>query len=316
MNLCYSCHDGGVTPVGQTTVFDVTKEQHVTVGTSCSSDDACHDVHTQNPNGTGRFLVVTRTDNNYCTSCHGAVPFNGNTLGDHTAGSEHYTNTTTFTCNQCHSVHGAPIQTNPIPGLTNPILLSQMRTATYYGAFCISCHSGTPPTPAIPGTGNVASSDPYDYSMAINDGTETKHPTISTTGTFPVPGCNVCHEVHNPTGTAVNYILNADNANSAYCTSCHTGGSAPGVGANTHPTAIPTNINMNQGLTPPLPWAQQIDEDGVTGQDWSGATANRMVCETCHSVHRSGFAGVGAEWLLRRADGSGNQICRDCHTAN
>jgi predicted CXXCH cytochrome family protein len=57
-DLCYTCHDGGVTSVGLTTAFDNAKEQHLNVGTDCSGDGACHDVHNQNPNLTGRFLVV------------------------------------------------------------------------------------------------------------------------------------------------------------------------------------------------------------------------------------------------------------------
>ena len=42
MDLCYTCHDGGVTTVGVTTVFDALKEQHATVGADCSGAGACH----------------------------------------------------------------------------------------------------------------------------------------------------------------------------------------------------------------------------------------------------------------------------------
>jgi hypothetical protein len=52
------------------------------------------------------------------------------------------------------------------------------------------------------------------------------------------------------------------------------------------------------------------------GADWAGATANRMVCETCHSVHRQGNAGVEAEFFLRHENGASNQICQACHTDN
>jgi hypothetical protein len=108
----------------------------------------------------------------------------------------------------------------------------------------------------------------------------------------------------------------ADNANSAYCVTCHDGVSAPGVGANTHFTGVPTDVNMNSGLTPPLPWADQIDEDGNPGADWPTATANNMVCETCHSVHRKGNTGVEAMYFLRHENGTMNQLCTACHSSN
>jgi len=316
-DLCYTCHDGSVTNVGLTTVFDVTLEQHLTVGADCSGDAACHDVHNQNPNGNGRFVVVTETNNSYCETCHDATPFPGaEGLGDHTAGLTHFTNGGTFTCNQCHSVHGTVHQTTNPPGLTNPILLVDNIPGAYYGAFCISCHSGTAPPEAIPGTGGVASSDPFDYSENGNDGTETKHPTITTTGPFPVGGCNRCHDVHDPAATPVNYILQEDNFDSQFCVSCHNGVNGPDVGANSHYTGLPSDVNMNAGLVPPLPWANQIDEDGNVGIDWPSADPNFMVCETCHSVHREGWTGTDASYFLRHGNGTLNQLCSACHTAN
>jgi predicted CXXCH cytochrome family protein len=318
-DLCYTCHDGGVTSVGVTTVFNATLEQHATVGTDCSGAGACHDVHDQNPNGTGKFTVagVTETNGSYCETCHDATQFTGaEGLGDHTAGITHFTNGTTFTCNQCHTVHGATAQTTNPPGLTNPILLDDNQTGAYYGTFCISCHAGTAPAIAMPGTGDVAASDIFDYSEATNDGTETKHPTTSTTGGFPVEGCDKCHDVHDPAATASGYLLMSDNTGSAYCLSCHDGAQAPGVGANTHFTGVPSDVNMNSGLTPALPWANQVDEDGSAGADWSGATANQMICETCHSVHRQGNTGPDAQYFLRHENGTTNQLCLACHTDN
>ncbi|MEN8008398.1 MAG: hypothetical protein ABFS42_15420, partial [Candidatus Krumholzibacteriota bacterium] len=123
-------------------------------------------------------------------------------------------------------------------------------------------------------------------------------------------------DVHDPTGTAFGYLLMADNANSAYCVSCHGAAGAPPVGANTHYTGIPSDVNMNNGLIPAMPWANQIDEDGTAGVDWATATANNMVCETCHSVHRQGNTGLEAEFFLRHENGNLNQICSSCHTAN
>jgi predicted CXXCH cytochrome family protein len=318
-DLCYTCHDGGVTSVGVTTAFDATGEQHKAVGADCSGAGACHDVHNQNPNGTGKFTVagVAVTNGSYCETCHDATQFTGaEALGDHTAGITHFTNGGTFTCNQCHTLHGATAQTTNPVGLTNPILLDDNEPGAFYGAFCISCHNGTAPTAAIPGTGGQASTDIFDYSMATNDGTETKHPTTSTTGGFPVEGCDKCHDVHDPAGTDFGYLLMADNANSAYCVSCHDGASGPAVGANTHYTGVPADVGMNTGLTPALPWANQVDEDGTGGADWGTATANMMICETCHSVHREGNTGLDAEYFLRHENGTAKQLCSAFHTDN
>ena len=329
-DLCYTCHDGGVTSVGVNTVFNALKEQHSTIAADCSGGSACHDVHNQNPNGTGQFTIaeVVETNGSYCETCHDATQYTGaEGLGDHTAGISHHTNGTTFTCNQCHSIHGAVPQTTNPAGLTNPILLADNQSGAFYGDFCISCHNGVAPAEASPGTGGVAASDVFDYAEASNDGTETKHPTTTTSGGFPVGGCNKCHDVHDPTGTAYQgggigggtnsgYLLMADNTNSTYCSSCHDGAQAPGIGANTHYTGIPTDTGMNSGLTPALPWADQIDEDGNVGDDWTTATANNMVCETCHSVHKLGNTGVDAAYFLRHENGTLNQVCTACHTDN
>lgn len=317
-DLCYTCHDGSVTTVGQTTVMDAVKEQHLNVGADCSGAGACHDVHNQNPNLTGRFLVVTRTNNSYCETCHDATPFSGaEALGDHTAGITHFTNGGTFTCNQCHSIHGATAQTTNPVGLTNPILLDDNQSGAYYGTFCISCHNGTAPAAGVAGSGGVAATDVFDYSEGTADGTEQKHPTITTSGSFPVGGCNKCHDAHNPILTSSPYLLPMDNTESAYCVSCHDGVTGPPVGGNSHFVgAAPSDVNMNSGLNPALPWANQIDDDGNVGADWSGATANYMVCETCHSVHRNGNTGVDAAYFLRWENGATNQLCTACHTAN
>jgi predicted CXXCH cytochrome family protein len=315
-DLCYTCHDGGVTSVGVTTAFDENKEQHATVGADCSGAGACHDVHNQNPNLTGRFLVagVAKANNSWCEGCHDATPFTGaEGLGDHTSGTTHFTNGTTFICEQCHTIHGAIKQTTNPAGLTNPILLGDNQTGTYYGTFCISCHLGTAPSAAVPGTGGVAATDTLTYAEGTADGTEVRHPTT----TIAVGGCDKCHDPHVPGPTSIGYLLKVDNTNSAYCGSCHDGAQAPAVGANTHfVDAAPSDVNMNSGLNPAMPWANQIDEDGSAGADWGSADPNFMVCETCHSVHRLGNRGVDAQYFLRWENGSTNQICSACHTTN
>ncbi|HWR84315.1 MAG TPA: cytochrome c3 family protein [Candidatus Deferrimicrobium sp.] len=326
-NLCYTCHDGTISTVGSTTAFDAAKEQHKNVGGECSADGACHDVHNQNPNTTGRFLVVADDNANatYCDECHDATPFTGaEALGDHTtSGNNHAVGVAgtggTLTCDGCHTPHGATAQSSPIGGLTNPALLASNNTATVYGQLCVSCHNGTAPTAAVSGTGGVSSADVYNYSETGTDGTETKHPTMAATGGggFTIGGCNLCHDVHNPGGATTNgYVLKASGANSAYCVSCHNGTTGPTVGANSHPVnAVPSNTSMNTG-SPALPWAQQIDEDGTAGADWASATTNWIVCESCHSVHRQGFTGAGHEYFLRNANSTANELCVRCHSTN
>jgi predicted CXXCH cytochrome family protein len=313
-DLCFTCHDGTPTSVGLTTAFDENDEQHAIVGTDCSDGGggACHDVHNQNPNLTGKFLTVTQTNNSYCETCHDATMFSGaEGLGDHTANLTHFTDAT-FKCEQCHTAHGATPQTNNPVGLTNPILLAD-NDVTFYGAFCISCHNGTAPTAAVPGTGGQASGDVFNYADATTDHTGWKHPTTTTATSYPVNGCDKCHDVHDPTLTPTpKYLLQADNTESAFCASCHTAAGAPQVGANTHYTGVPSDVNMNNGLSPALPWANQIDEDGVGGADWPSATANMMVCESCHSVHREGYQTTPGYAL--RDDNSDNEICQKCHT--
>lgn len=318
--LCYSCHDGTITSAGATTAFDDGLEQHIGVGTDdCSGNGTCHDVHTENPNQSGKFLVagVGETNGSYCETCHDATQFTGaETLGDHTAGITHFTNGTTFTCNQCHTVHGATAQTTNPGSLTNPILLANNQSGSTYGDFCISCHQGTIPTAAVPGTGGVASGDPFDYSESTTGGTETKHPTTSA----GVGGCNMCHDVHDPTGSATNsYILAETNANSAFCVSCHDGDPGPAVGVS-HPAGVAVaagSLGYNSGLTPPLPWSDEISAVGNgEGGVHTGTVADQIVCETCHSVHRNGFTGTDNEYFLRNAMGSGDVLCRECHDTN
>ncbi|MEA1981509.1 MAG: cytochrome c3 family protein [candidate division Zixibacteria bacterium] len=319
-SLCATCHDGVTASAGVGTVFDNNSlEQHIIIGGDCSIEDGCHDVHTQNPNVTGKFLnsAISKIDNSWCVDCHDGTAFNSaaTALGDHTAGITHFTNTG-FTCYQCHTPHGATAQTTNPVGLTNPILLADNQPNAYYGSFCISCHNGIPPSGGVTGSGGMAANDIFDYTEAIADGSETKHPSITTESAIPVSGCNFCHDVHDPDGTAYGYLLLEDNTNSAYCVSCHDGTNGPGVGATSHYTGLPLDVNMNDGLTPPLPWADQINEDAFPGIDWPSATTNMMVCETCHSVHRSGWKSFGSGYFLRRPNSSNNEICSICHTEN
>ncbi len=320
-DLCFTCHDGVIAT--QYSAFDLTKQQHKASGLNdCSGDAACHDVH----NGTvgSKFLQVTATNGTFCESCHNSTDAGG--LGDHTAGIEHYMDKpSTFTCYQCHSAHGATPQSSPIGSLTHPILLDDNMAGGVYGSFCVSCHKGTIPTAAIIGTGGVAVavSDTGTYAEAGDGSVSPRHPTSAGSMT----GCNSCHDIHDPTGTASGYILTTDNTDSGFCEDCHSNATlgAPSVtatGTGTHYVGQPDSAGMNGGGAV-LPWANQIDEDQDAGADWSG-TANEMVCETCHSVHRYGTdsngatAGGGNYFLrvLNETGATGNQLCRTCHTLN
>jgi len=322
-DLCYSCHDGSVTSVGLTTAFNAALEQHIgiTANGSTGDCDGCHDVHNQNPNGTGKFLytdVVKSANNEYCSSCHdgdGGVYSAADVLGNHTYGAtgttNHY-NGSGFSCVQCHTPHGATAQTTNPAGLTNPILLADNQPGATYGAFCISCHNGTIPTGGVTGAGGVASANTFDYTMGVVDATTVKHPTTTAT----VGGCNYCHDVHNPSTATTNldHLLLAENADGAYCTSCHTGGGGPTIGTSHPYNVAPTTVD-NTGLTPALPWSDEIDDDPgdlvFSGTDYTNASTGLIVCESCHSAHRQGVYAP----LLRETNAA-NELCGSCHPAN
>jgi predicted CXXCH cytochrome family protein len=316
--LCYTCHDGSVSDSGLTTVFDTTLQQHKTVGSGCSdATGGCHDVHNQNPNGTGQFLLVTQVSNSYCIDCHDDNPLRSNSLGDHrtSAGGNHKT-TATFKCEQCHTPHGATAQGNNPGSLTHPILLADNHpSAGSYGAFCVDCHQdGTAPSAAVGGTGGQVSSDTAQYVETVFNGDQIKHTTQG--GNDNITGCNYCHDVHGAGSADSTTLLKSANDNSAYCKSCHeTGGNVPGVGGRSHTVqAAASNATMNTGGSYEKPWADEINDDDAGGVDYAGGTADYIVCESCHSVHRKGFSGTDEGNLLRAPNGVNNTVCRECHT--
>lgn len=320
--LCYTCHNGTITTVGASTVMSATTTQHLVVGDDCSADNGCHDVHVQNTNGTGKFLVGAA--GNTCKDCHdGSAPTSlanaslADNLGDHTSADNHPiegANGTpaTFSCNSadgCHSVHGAASQTgSPSP---DPLLMGD-NTAGYWGSFCEDCHNGT----YNDGAGGPVSEDhSYAYTTLT---TGIKHPTTTANVTG---GCGACHDPH---GSANESILNTDNTNSAYCINCHVSGgfgTAPQVTGN-HPNAqAVTTPTMNTGAafaTYPMPWGDEIDDDGDATLDYAGNDPDFILCETCHSTHRLGYdggAGVG-NYFLRQQNSSSNEMCASCHGNN
>lgn len=324
-NLCHSCHNGVVTAMGANTVMNTALEQHLTPGGdgNCSGEGACHDVHDYT---NAKFLAADTTGgNSTCEACHGgstAAPGFETAPLDHLGVGNHPVNGATFTCNSCHKVHGAAQQsaTALLPGgITNAILRADNTSGGYYGAMCVSCHTGGQTDDF-----SVAWDDPtspFDYAEATVDGTEQKHPTIDTTAGStnwngdPVNGCDTCHDVHVP-GSANEWLLLTDNTNSAYCVACHDGSLAPGTasGGASHfvgDTAAGGNSGINSGLSPALPWADQINDNGG-GLDYASANANEMVCQTCHSVHRQGQG----TWFLRQDNEGANALCSACHSDN
>ncbi len=328
-NLCVTCHDGNGTEPGFATVFDANLEQHKFPTAmsipDCSGDSACHDVHNQG--ASGQFLQVGLTSGSFCITCHDATPYNANTLGDHTAGTEHEM-TGGFSCENCHVIHGAPTQ-HASGGIAQPILLSDNLTGTYYGDFCISCHLGVAPDSMAFGDtsgtprwyGGVASGDSAIYSEILVDGNELRHPTQG--GVDAITGCNECHDPHQPTVTTPtnDFILTTNNKDSEFCISCHSGALTPpakitiGDGS-THFVGVPSSDTINGNASPALPWADEIDDDGDVGADYANTTANMMVCETCHSVHRNGVTGPTDHIFFLRHTYAGSGLCGECHTDN
>ena len=317
--LCWSCHDGTTVVLGGDTVMDATLDQHTPVGGDCSGTGACHDVH-DNTNGT--FLAADTTGgNSQCEACHGTdtVTF-PNAWGDHTASGNHPM-AVGFTCDSCHAVHGADGQTDValLPGgVTNPILLGDNTSGGYYGAMCIGCHNGA----GVDGGGGAYNypTNTFAYDEAVTDGSEQKHPTIATTAASanwtgtPINGCDNCHDLHNP-GSTFEWLTISDNTDAAFCMTCHNGSTGPnfaGGGGGSHYTGVPTDITMNVGATPALPWADQLDDSPKAGFDYASATADEMICQTCHSVHRAGVEG----YFLRQTNGTTNAICSTCHVDN
>lgn len=304
--LCYSCHDGTIS-----TFYDVFDKadgliDHTMVSTECSGTGACHDVHNQ-PVASGKFLAEGfGPGGSGCENCHDATVFPGAPAEDHTVAGNHLIGGSVgnlgLGCEDCHGAHTGVVQGD---GTNNARILraDNEPIGESWGNICILCHSNQAPF-----AGHIT--DPLNYSETTVDGTELKHPTFG--GAFTLTGCNECHDVHATTDNG--YLLNAAHHDLAtnMCITCHTaaGNNAPGVGTTTHWVGDIASWGGNPGT---LPWADGIDDDGTSGADWTNATANLMVCETCHVIHRGG---TGAPFL-RLGMTVQNELCTTtCHDAN
>jgi predicted CXXCH cytochrome family protein len=303
--LCFTCHDGSIATLYD--VFDLADNliDHVSPGgADCSGDNACHDVHNQ-PALDGKFLTEGVGPNlSLCENCHDDIPHPSWSGGDRTAAGNHLIGTAAngLVCEDCHGAHTGVAQGD---GTNNSYILkvNNEPTGGQWGQACIACHNNQSPFVGIV-------TDVFNYSGTEYDGSlSDKHPTYG--GGNSMSGCDECHTVHGATNNG--YLLNAasHNAGADFCVSCHTasGLNAPGVGTGTHSTGDITSWGGNPGT---LPWAATIDDNGTIDPDWPTATADRMVCETCHSVHKNGEAG----YFTRIAQTEQNELCVNCHDQN
>ncbi|HDZ76875.1 MAG TPA: hypothetical protein ENH41_02175 [Candidatus Omnitrophica bacterium] len=283
-NMCYTCHDGTATLMGQTTVFNASLQQHKVGG--AADCDSCHTVH---DNTNGKFVGIIETTSastesaTYCETCHDATQYpgadvHGNILG----GSAHpYSDSGSLldnSCNSCHMMHGAADYTTG--ALTNPILIADNTDSAY----CATCHSSYMQT-AVGGN---------------------KHPAnLASAGTWGKVDCESCHDPHQPSDPNRPAILIEDNVDSNLCTTCHDPTSTtngPAIGGSSHPTGVPfTTIGL-------APSGSDIDDDN-DGPDYPLNSAN-IVCESCHSPHQKGVDNP----LLRITDDAA-ALCINCHPA-
>jgi predicted CXXCH cytochrome family protein len=297
--MCYTCHDGTATNVGQSTAFNTVLQQHkIASGEDC---DMCHTVH---DNTNGMFMKVAKQQNSYCAACHNAA-INAGGLGDYTASGNHPSywtsppaHNTGAACGTCHNMHDDLQRANSCylchekghgavdystTDVANPIL----RKDNTDSAYCASCHP-------------------------VNTQTTTagkKHPAnLDVAGTWGKVDCESCHDPHQAQNPNFPFVLRNQNIDSAYCVYCHdetdeTNGPKIGI---SHPQGVSfTTPPTDPGKSPA---GNTIDDDDINGIDYP-ANSENIVCESCHSTHRKAQA---APLLRLTIDGS--VLCLNCHS--
>ena len=305
-NMCYTCHDGTVTSIGQDTAFNTALQQHkITTGQDC---DMCHSVH---DNTNGKFMNVGEYQNSYCANCHNAAN-NAGGFGDMTVSGNHpsywtspppeNTEADCFAChfiddwdrtNSCYICHekGHGAVNYSTAQVSNPIL----RIDNTDSAFCATCHPV-----------NVQSTSSTGMSSGV-----TKHPAnLDSEGMWGDIDCESCHDPHQPDKPDNPFILQSQNVDSGYCDTCHdtTGQTqGPDIGYG-HPVDVPLSMVPADAAATPV--GDTIDDDDVNGVDYPANSSN-MICETCHSIHRKGTASP----LLRLnyTGGQSSELCINCH---
>lgn len=310
-NMCYTCHDGTVTSLGTSSVFNSTFQSHkIPSGQDC---DMCHSVH---DNTNAKFMKVAVTQDSYCASCHNTT-VNAGGLGDYTGQGNHQSY---WDYKPAHDL-GGPGQGNGVPTPTGPVNSCgvchwQVSSQRSTDGSCNLCHR-------VHGTLNLTAPT-TNYPILKDDNTDSaycakchtfvkqttingqKHPSYMSGKVL----CKDCHDVHRP-GSSNPHLLVSPNTNSQMCIDCHDGAKAKGIG-HSHPygagfgSAVPQDSSAATG-TPP---ANMIDDDGEGGPDYPSNTGD-LVCETCHGMHRK-VDDAGTKLL--RITNTGSNLCKNCHT--
>jgi len=154
--LCFSCHDGSVTDVGQ--FITTTINHEVNAGVEGQDCDRCHDPHEDN----WKFVTDTAIppafrNANLCSACHGTgdlshplamtdkpidrtwnpyaspADFSGTRLWDNTGTSEVPTGSGHIRCATCHVPHGSV----DAEGLNS---MQYIDPASKHSPICENCH--------------------------------------------------------------------------------------------------------------------------------------------------------------------------------
>lgn len=304
-NMCYTCHDGTVTNLGQATAFNSSLQQHkIPAGSDC---DMCHSVH---DNANGSFMNLAQiSEYTYCPSCHNAA-VNAGGLGDHVNKPGNHQNCNVChtgadmyyisgsvddsTCHLCHArAHGAVNYS--APGVANPIL-KESNTDSY---ICVNCH-------------------PMAYQGASGG---KRHPSsMSSAGAYGKLICQTCHDAHQPGVTDHPALLTEPNIDSQMCINCHDGTSGPAIG-HSHPNQVGLGdiVPKDASAATGTPLGNQINDNYypyfTNHKIWDSnldypANSASVICETCHSVHRK--ADDQGTKLLRITN-TNSALCLNCH---
>ncbi|MDH3891899.1 MAG: hypothetical protein OEV49_12520 [candidate division Zixibacteria bacterium] len=321
--LCQSCHDGTVA-AEQITTGSQPFDNHLHYGTlvadyaSCSgAGTSCHDVHTQNADGTGKFLTTAAASTGQCADCHNGVAHTNFTLADKFLQTENHPQDGSFGCGDCHSisvVHGTGTvvtQSGSVEPVAGQWLLPiDNNTANAWGGVCVACHE----TNTAPYTGTVTT-EGYTLATFKNSSPASLLGRHVTDGSGPnhtqtLGGCDDCHFVHSmPGGGGIEMLQKVDNTDSDGCVDCHSNvANAPIFGANSHP------VDADPSFTFPaaFPLSDEIDDANHGDANDYGSAVSQIVCESCHSVHRDGVATT----QFLRANNDNDAVCSACHTAN
>jgi predicted CXXCH cytochrome family protein len=326
--LCYSCHSGAVVDFRQAAWEGF---QHVTEvrlrrdggGTSSFPADragnlfcgTCHTPHVRGP-GIGVFMRFASQEGANCRSCH---PGMGGT-GDHpVAGARSAKNAPS--CDRCHRIHGAPasflltrspwgtqglcqdchgVRTGAEGTADHPVNVKVVRKSAMPWSReglalspggtvdCWSCHrvhGGVPGTPLVirEMTEAAACGRCHEEQAARGKG---NHPVgASGKGDAAPVTCRSCHRVHKAAGAKA--LLSYDPTAGDACGGCH----APMKEAGNHPLAKVQRSAM---------------VDRLAAEGGSFAPGDRMICSSCHRVHRAAPDTRGLIVESRR-------LCLYCH---